>query len=71
MRTNLDGTESAPNSTKSLEVAKCVMREREEGIVQEYNNSQSNTMNNTVTVLDSYPGAGTYTDTLTFTVTIS
>lgn len=67
MKTNLDGTNSSTG--KTLEVANCIMRERESGIVQEYNNNQKNTMNNALTILETYPGAGTYTDTLTFTVT--
>lgn len=67
MKTNLNGTNSS--SGKTLEVANCKMREREAGMVQEYNENQNNTMNNALTILETYPGAGTYTDTLTFTVT--
>ena len=67
MKTNLNGTNSSSGIT--LEVANCKMREREAGMVQEYNENQNNTMNNALTILETYPGAGTYTDTLTFTVT--
>ena len=63
MKSTLHG-ENTSSTKNTIEVADCIIRDGKLA----YNASQSNTLNNPITIQGNYPGGGTYTDTLTFSV---